>query len=320
MIDRAIIDSVRSIRLDEIVGESVGLKKKSDDDWIGLCPFHNEKTPSLHVHPERGFFKCFGCGAGGDVIDFVRRHNGVNFERAVELLSARTGNVLTKTAPVSRRIVTRQPSRTWLSIQQSLRPLSFSEISHLASLRKIPCTAGLELASRLGHLFFTEVFDDGFHHDCWLITDSSRRNAQARRLDGKPFDGIKAKAKTISGCEASWPIGAPDLSCPEVALVEGGPDFLSAWHLIWFLERTAWIRPVAILGANNPIHPEALPAFAGKTVHVFPHRDEAGEMACSRWSEQLLSVGAYPIPFDLSIRGVKDLNDLVSTATLDDQE
>jgi DNA primase len=54
----------------EYIGTVVSLRKRGND-LVGLCPFHGEKTPSFHVHPDRGFFKCFGCDAAGDVIRFT---------------------------------------------------------------------------------------------------------------------------------------------------------------------------------------------------------------------------------------------------------
>jgi DNA primase len=72
------------------IGEYVPLRKRGND-LVGLCPFHSEKTPSFHVHPDRGFFKCFGCGAGGDVITFVQKLENVTFGDAVRLLAAKAG-------------------------------------------------------------------------------------------------------------------------------------------------------------------------------------------------------------------------------------
>ena len=59
--------------------------------WKGLCPFHGEKTPSFHVNGEKGFFHCFGCGVGGDVIKFVELYDKVGFPDAVRQLAARAG-------------------------------------------------------------------------------------------------------------------------------------------------------------------------------------------------------------------------------------
>ena len=66
--------------------------RKRGNDLVGLCPFHAEKTPSFHVHPDRGFFKCFGCGAGGDVITFVQKLENVPFGDAVRMLAAQSGH------------------------------------------------------------------------------------------------------------------------------------------------------------------------------------------------------------------------------------
>ena len=79
------------VDLAQLVGESVVLKPAGRGQLKGLCPFHNERTPSFHVHVERGFFYCFGCGAKGDVFDFVMRTQGLEFRDALRLLGERVG-------------------------------------------------------------------------------------------------------------------------------------------------------------------------------------------------------------------------------------
>ncbi|OFW10179.1 MAG: DNA primase [Acidobacteria bacterium RIFCSPLOWO2_02_FULL_67_36] len=74
----------------QVVQERVPLKK-SGVTWKGLCPFHGEKTPSFHVNGDKGFFHCFGCGVGGDVIKFVELYDKVTFPEAVRQLAARVG-------------------------------------------------------------------------------------------------------------------------------------------------------------------------------------------------------------------------------------
>jgi DNA primase len=74
----------------EIIGAQVRLKR-TGRNLVGLCPFHNEKTPSFSVNPERGFFHCFGCGVGGTVFNFVMRIEGVSFPEAVRSLARRYG-------------------------------------------------------------------------------------------------------------------------------------------------------------------------------------------------------------------------------------
>ena len=77
----------------EVIGAHVRLKR-AGRNFVGLCPFHNEKTPSFSVNPERGFFHCFGCGAGGTVFNFVMRTEGLNFPEAIESLARRYGVAL----------------------------------------------------------------------------------------------------------------------------------------------------------------------------------------------------------------------------------
>jgi DNA primase len=74
----------------EVIGPYVKLKRRGQN-WFGLCPFHNEKTPSFSVNPGRGFYYCFGCGAGGDVVTFLIEHVGLEFAEAVEELANRAG-------------------------------------------------------------------------------------------------------------------------------------------------------------------------------------------------------------------------------------
>src|SRR5207247_6818001 len=74
----------------QIVQEYVPLKR-AGTSYKGLCPFHSEKTPSFQVHPDKGFFHCFGCGAGGDVFKFLELHEKVGFQDAVKILAQKFG-------------------------------------------------------------------------------------------------------------------------------------------------------------------------------------------------------------------------------------
>jgi DNA primase len=85
------------------IGNYVALRKRGND-LVGLCPFHGEKTPSFHVHPDRGFFKCFGCGVGGDVFKFVQQLENVSFPEAARILAKRAGVELEPESPGTARI------------------------------------------------------------------------------------------------------------------------------------------------------------------------------------------------------------------------
>ena len=74
-----------------VVGEHVRLRKSGAYRYMGLCPFHNEKTPSFTVHATHQFYKCFSCGAGGDVFKFVMEIEGLSFYEALKSLAERYG-------------------------------------------------------------------------------------------------------------------------------------------------------------------------------------------------------------------------------------
>lgn len=86
-----------SVDIVKTIGEYVRLKRVgSTPRYMGLCPFHNEKTPSFSVHMSHQFFKCFGCGVGGDVIKFVMEMERISFVEALKLLSERNGIAMPK--------------------------------------------------------------------------------------------------------------------------------------------------------------------------------------------------------------------------------
>jgi len=75
-----------SAQIDEVVGEFVSLKKRGVN-MLGLCPFHNEKTPSFTVSPKKGIYKCFGCGKGGNSVQFLMEHEQFNYPEALKYLA-----------------------------------------------------------------------------------------------------------------------------------------------------------------------------------------------------------------------------------------
>lgn len=78
-------------RIDDVVREYVTLKAAGGGSLKGLCPFHDERSPSFHVTPSRGMWYCFGCGEGGDVINFVQKVDHLSFAETVEKLAEKTG-------------------------------------------------------------------------------------------------------------------------------------------------------------------------------------------------------------------------------------
>jgi DNA primase len=78
------------VQIEEVVGDFITLKKKGQSLWA-CCPFHQEKTPSFSVSPNKGYYKCFGCDAAGDAITFVQEMEGINFVEAIKYLANKYG-------------------------------------------------------------------------------------------------------------------------------------------------------------------------------------------------------------------------------------
>src|SRR5262245_26171534 len=88
---QSFLDDLKSqTNIVSIIGDVVSLKK-AGTTYKGLCPFHQERTPSFNVNGDKGFFKCFGCGAGGDAVKFVELYQKVSFPEAVKYLAQRAG-------------------------------------------------------------------------------------------------------------------------------------------------------------------------------------------------------------------------------------
>ena len=91
------IERIRStVSIVDVIGQHVQLKR-TGRNWVGLCPFHAERTPSFNVREETGRYRCFGCDKSGDVFTFVQEHEHVDFVGAVEYLANRAGIQLTYT-------------------------------------------------------------------------------------------------------------------------------------------------------------------------------------------------------------------------------
>jgi DNA primase len=103
VIDRSIIARVmEAAQVEEIVGDYVSLKKRGPH-FVGLCPFHNEKTPSFVVTPAKGIYKCFGCGKAGTAATFLQEHEGMNFGEAIEFLAQKYGIPMASQTPEDRQ-------------------------------------------------------------------------------------------------------------------------------------------------------------------------------------------------------------------------
>jgi hypothetical protein len=279
-------------------------------------PFREDQHPSFSVNADGTLWHDFATGEAGDAVDFFQRASGLSHKDACRKFIELAGGNIKPTARTDRT----QPQ----SADAKPKPVfpnftkgTAADFKRLASLRNIG-REGLEFASEHGLLWFASLKD----FPAWIVTDSARVNAQARRMDGRQWEHVGAKAWTLPGAWAAWPIGiAESKPFPAIAVCEGGPDFLAAHYLaLWEqashnTKRDVQCAPVAMLGASQRIHPDALPMFAGKRVRIFGHDDEDGSAAVERWARQLEVVGADVDAFNFAglrqwdAKPVKDLND-----------
>ena len=112
--DRDIAAIREKTRIEDIVGDYVQLRRAGADSLKGLCPFHDEKSPSFHVRPNHGHFHCFGCGEGGDVYAFLQKIEHVSFVEAVELLADKINYTITYTGASTTNVQRDRGSRSRL--------------------------------------------------------------------------------------------------------------------------------------------------------------------------------------------------------------
>lgn len=292
-------------------------------------PFREDRNPSFSVHDGGRKFRDFATARSGDAIDFLALARGLSNAEAVRAFLRLAGMDDAREAVPVGAVVPKVMQRIEQQFVRSdrtptfpddLRPGTPAELTILAKLRNLNREA-VKIASERGLLHFGTMHDGRSTTTVWTITDRDRRNGQARRLDGLPWQSLPGtpKAKTLPGSAAAWPVGiqeATTYSC--IAVVEGGPDLLAALHFGWAEGKESAVTPVAMLGASLSIPDQVLSMFSGKRVRIFPHTDDAGQDAAARWEQQLVAVGAEVDCFSLSGismttgEPVGDLNDLAS--------
>ncbi len=118
MINRNTIDEILNVtRVEEVVGDFVNLRKRGAN-YIALCPFHNEKTPSFNVSPAKGIYKCFGCGKGGDAIRFLMDHEQLSYPEALRWLADKYNIVIKEEAETPEDIARRDKRESLLVLNQ----------------------------------------------------------------------------------------------------------------------------------------------------------------------------------------------------------
>ena len=173
--DRVLAELRSAADIVEVIGERTTLKK-AGRSWKGLCPFHNERTPSFTVDREKGLYHCFGCGAGGDVIHFVRQIDRMDFPDAVEALASRFG------VSIPRR--TRGPRED--AREKLLEAVAAAQRFYAAELTRPGNPAMAYLEGRGAPSELVQRLGLGFAPDSW--------DALSRHLSGTYREGILVEA------------------------------------------------------------------------------------------------------------------------------
>ena len=174
-----------------IVQDYVRLKK-AGSNYLGLCPFHREKTPSFNVSPARGFFKCFGCGKGGDTITFVMEIERLEFVDAIRWLADRAGIEIPKTEEGKKAYDKRE------SVYEALR---FASEYYVEKLNDP--TAGAQAREYLHGRALTEKtisrFGLGYAPDSWDGLIKAAANAHIK-LKTLKLAGLVVERNDGKGC------------------------------------------------------------------------------------------------------------------------
>ena len=289
------------------------------------APFRPDRNPSFSVYDSGRRWKDHATGEGGNAADFLAKARNLSPGEACRKL-IKLSSVPVRNENFRRKDRTEEGRRIKLRAgwPQFDSP-SPAEIKVIASLRSLS-EEGVALAAERGLLFIASTPEGR----AWVITDSRRKNAQARRMDGKNWERLEAKAWTLPGSIGALPVGLREArDFPNIAFVEGGPDLLAAFHLAWCATSTpetlavgkgvnviGSLGGVAMLGTHD-IPEEELIHFQGKRVRIFADTDKPGENAKCRWRRQLRGAGAQVDSYSFAGlvrydgKPVKDLNDFV---------
>jgi DNA primase len=199
LIPQSIIDEVRARSdLVDIVGDSVSLKK-SGREFKACCPFHDEKTASFYVVPDKGFYKCFGCGKSGSVFDFVMEHLGMDFVEAVEHVAGRVGVEVRREHRVRPEDDPDRPyyeiaafAQSWFREQLIAEDVGATARSYLENRGIDAATAerfGIGYAPDEWRAFREAALVHGFDEEVMLVSGLLKKSEKSK----EPYDGFRGR-------------------------------------------------------------------------------------------------------------------------------
>lgn len=286
----------RDVAIETVIGAHVALKRAGNsDELLGLCPFHKEKTPSFTVTRSKGLYRCFGCGAGGDVFEFIQRIEGISFQDAIKRVAESAGHVEASAG----RIVERRASNAQRGASRDV----------VAEVETVPqkVTAEYFYTDEHGEILYrvqrvepgkngkSKEFRQARPHPidgCWVTGISAgfyrKRGDEWRAVkdDHKDGDDELPEVRRVL-------FALPDiLATDTVYVVEGEKDCLT-------LRSLGFLATTNSGGASNKWLPEYSEALRGKRVVILPDQDEPGRKRGGVIAEALKGIAAQVAVFDV---------------------
>ncbi|MBC7324858.1 MAG: DNA primase, partial [Moorella sp. (in: Bacteria)] len=220
----------------EVIGSYLQLKKRGRN-YVGLCPFHKEKTPSFTVSPDKQMFYCFGCGAGGDVFAFLMKQDGLSFPEAVKSLAARAGLDLAggEESPLARQ------QRQWKERLYELGAIAASFYYRLLMRHPVAAPARAYLQQRGVKGETARLFELGYApaSGTALVTYLRRQGFTSREIDQAGLSASRPPAGTADRFRARLMFPIKDSRGRVIGfggrtLGEGQPKYLNSPETVLF--------------------------------------------------------------------------------------
>lgn len=229
------------VNVEDVVGQYVQLKKRGVN-LFGLCPFHNEKSPSFSVSPQKQFFHCFSCGQGGSAVDFLMKHLGLSFPEAVKQLAGRVGMQVPETRRLSPKQIAAEKAQKTRSdllhaclekaqhfyqgqLRQSPVAIEYLKGRGLDGKTALKFGLGWSGTNRQGLKSVFENYDDKLLVDAGLVIESEDLRKYDRFRERVTFPIYNARGKIIGFGGRIIGHGQPKyLNSPETEIFHKGSE------------------------------------------------------------------------------------------------
>ncbi len=326
MIERGVVEEVVARTDTAALISSYVTLKRAGANYLGLCPFHSEKTPSFTVFGGQGNFYCFGCGAGGDAINFVRRIENLEFEEAVEFLAKRAGITVRRTEDKNRGPrydrrrfyeMNREVARFYHA--QLFAPTAAAEAARGYLMQKRGLSSatvkhfGLGFAPSERGLFYRHMREQGFTDDELVAGFLAGRSQKDGRIYDSFYNRVMFPIIDVSGNVIAFGGRVMDDSTPKYKNSADTPVFLKRRNLfalnyarqscaerlilcegymdVISMHAAGFSNAVATLGTAITAEQARLMSQYTKSVVISYDNDTAGQNAATKAMQLLEQVG-----------------------------